>query len=235
MRSRHILIIFICACVILYCLYAQYKNNQEGFQEGTIPTFHILIATSGRRTLKKLLDSLKDELMENDAITVVFDGPGAKEKSGYDESWFSGHISEHTVIIQDPNLGAGIGGEPIRNKYQTLLKPETTYIMHADDDDEYIKGSFNKLRDSCVDPEILYIAKMVNTTIPGVIIPNQNKDIVYGDIGTPNGIIPFHLAGTAKWGMRYGGDFDYYSSLTKKVKSFVFLDIIIYAIKARED
>ena len=205
----------------------------EGFQDDTVPTFHILIATAGRPTLKKLLDSLKGELTESDAITIVFDGTGAKEKAGYDESWFSGHMSQHTVIVQDPNLGAGIGGEPIRTKYQTSLKPETTYIMHADDDDEYIKGSFEKLRRICTDPEVLYIAKMNYSDKPGLVIPRQNKDIVHADIGTPNGIIPFHSAAKAQWGMRYGGDFDYYNALQTKVKEVIFLDTIIYTVFKR--
>lgn len=202
----------------------------EGFQDDSAPTFHILIATAGRPTLKNQLDSLKDELRENDAITIVFDGPGTKEKSGYNESWFSGHLSTHTVIVQDPNLGAGIGGEPVRTKYQTLLKPETTFIMYADDDDEYIKGSFEKLRISCMDPEVLYIAKMFRADSPEAIIPKQNKHIIAGDIGTPNGIVPFHSAGKAEWGLRYGGDYDYYNNLSKNVKDVVFLDISIYKI-----
>jgi hypothetical protein len=205
----------------------------EGFQDDTVPTFHILIATAGRPTLKKLLDSLKGELTDSDAITIVFDGPGAKEKSGYDESWFSRHMSQHTVIVQDPNLGAGIGGEPIRTKYQTLLTPETTYIMHADDDDEYIKGSFEKLRNMCSDPEVLYIAKMRYSDKPGLVVPSQNTEIVQDDIGTPNGIIPFHSAGKVKWGMRYGGDFDYYNALSKMVDKVVFLDLIIYTVFRR--
>lgn len=205
----------------------------EGFQSHNPPSFHILISTAGRPTLKNLLDSLKDELTESDAITIVFDGAGATEKAGYDESWFSGHMSQHTVIVQNPNLGAGIGGEPIRTKYQTLLKPETTYIMHADDDDEYIKGSFEKLRNVCSDPEVLYIAKMKYSDTPGLVIPRQNDYIVQDDIGTPNGIIPFHSAGKAEWGMRYGGDFDYYNALQTSVKEVVFLDLIIYTVFKR--
>ena len=194
------------------------------------PTFHILIATVGRPSLKKLLDSLKDELTEKDAITIVFDGMGKKEKSGYDDSWFSEHLCKYTVLVQEPNLGAGIGGEPIRTKYQSLLSSQTTYIMHADDDDEYIAGSFEKLRKLCVDPEVLYIAKMTYADDPSLAIPRQNKEIVFADIGTPNGIIPFHSAGTAEWGMFYGGDYYYYNGLQDNVKDVVFLDEIIYMV-----
>jgi hypothetical protein len=225
--------IFMAIIGVILFLYLVYQRRVEGFQEETTPSFHILIASAGRPTLKNLLDSLKDELTESDAITIVFDGAGAKEKARYNESWFLGHMSQHTVIVQDQNLGAGIGGEPIRTKYQTSLAPETTYIMHADDDDEYIKGSFEKLRSICTDPEVLYIAKMNYSDKPGLVIPRQNKDIVQDDIGTPNGIIPFHSAAKAQWGMRYGGDFDYYNALQTKVKEVVFLDTIIYTVFKR--
>ena len=223
--------IFLAVIGVILFLYLVYQRPTEGFQGNNAPSFHILIATAGRPTLKNLLDSLKDELTEGDAITIVFDGSGAKEKSGYDESWFSGHMSKHTVIVQDPNLGSA--GHPVRTKYQTLLKPETTYIMHADDDDEYIKGSFEKLRSVCSDPEVLYIAKMNNSDIPGLVIPRQNKHIVQDDIGTPNGVIPFHSAGKAEWALRYGGDFNYYNDLQKEVKDVVFLDLIIYTVFKR--
>jgi hypothetical protein len=202
----------------------------EGFESA--PTFHILIATAGRPSLKNLLDSLKNELTENDAITIVFDGPDAEKKSGFNKSWYSG-LSKNTTLTQIPNLGAGIGGEPIRTKYQTSLKPQTTYIMYADDDDEYIPGSFNKLRKLCKNPDSLYIAKMNFSDDKGRVIPSQNKEIKFTDIGTPNGIVPFHTAGKAEWGMRYGGDFDYYNAIQHKVKEVIFLDEIIYTVFKR--
>jgi hypothetical protein len=192
------------------------------------PTFHILIATVGRPSLQKLLDSLKGELKESDAITIVFDGIDKKEKSTYNESWFSGHTCTYNVIEQDPNLG--MSGHPIRTKYQSMLNKETTFIMHADDDDVYIKGSFEKLRKQCLDPEILYIAKMNYANNTNHIIPMQNNYIIFADIGTPNGIIPFHYASKAIWGMRHGGDYDYYINLQNHVKGVVFLNEIIYTV-----
>jgi len=224
-RNYGILLAVIGVILFLYLLGGRVN---EGFQESSVPTFHILIATGGRPSLKNLLDSLKDELAENDAITVVFDGPDAEKKSGFSEVWFQGHKSKHTMIIQDPNLG--MAGHPVRTKYQTLLKPETTYIMHADDDDFYIKGSFDTLRNTCKSSDTLYIAKMNYANDSKLVIPRQNKEIILGDIGTPNGIIPFHSAGKAVWGLRYGGDFDYYNTLKDAITNVVFLDNIIYTV-----
>ena len=227
--NRNVYLLIISIFIILFVLY--YVSMKEGFQDTVVPTFHILIATAGRPTLKNLLDSLKDELTENDAITIVFDGAGAKEKAEYDESWFSGNISYHSIIVQKPNLGSK--GHAVRTKYQSLLSPTTTYIMHADDDDEYIKGSFRELRQKCTDPEVLYIAKMDYSHNNDLVIPRQNNKIIQDDIGTPNGIIPFDLANKAKWHLRQGGDFNYYNELQTKVKSVVFLDDIIYRVFKR--
>jgi hypothetical protein len=196
------------------------------------PSFHILIATAGRPSLRNLIDSFKYEMTANDAVTIVFDGKGAREKSGYTDDWFRGCRLRFHVIEQHPNLGAF--GSAIRTKYQSLLIPRTTFIMHADDDDEYIKGSFNKLRRLCKDPDILYITKMNYNDNEELIIPRQNEQIILGDIGTPNGVVPFGDAGKADWGLRYGGDFDYYSSLQTKVKGVVFLEEVIYTVHRRD-
>lgn len=216
----------ICLLIIIGCLFIQLKRA-EGF-ETQEPTFHIFIATGGRPSLKNMLDSLKDELKPNDAITVVFDGPGSTAKSGLDDSWLEGHLSKITTIEQNPNLG--FWGHGIRNKYQGILTPKTTYIMNADDDDLYIKGSFDKLRKSCTDSNMMYIAKMKYEKKPNVIIPNQTQELKVGNIGTPNGIIPTDLAAKSEWGYVYGGDFMYYDGLIKAGVPYTHLDHVIYNV-----
>ena len=59
-----------------------------------IPTFHILISTAGRPCLRRMLDSLKDELLKNDAITIVFDGEDAFDKSTFNDDWLNNHKSK---------------------------------------------------------------------------------------------------------------------------------------------
>lgn len=192
------------------------------------PTFHILIATAGRPSLKKMLNSLKEELTQHDAITIVFDGEGAKEKSTISDEWLIGHLSKITIIEQMPNLG--YWGHAIRNKYQDILEPKKTFILNADDDDIYIRGSFDVLRKQCVDPGVLYIAKMVNSYTLHVC-PSQAERIKERDIGTPCGIIPSGIAGKAIWHNRYGGDFEYYNKLQTFAKGIIFVDHVIYKIR----
>ena len=190
------------------------------------PSFHILIACGGRKTLQRLLDSLTWQLEKGDAITIVFDGEHARAKSGYSDTWTINAPCSIFTYDQIPNLGAGIGSEPVRSKYQSLLEKTTTYIMHADDDDIYLPGAFYKLKNLCKDPNNLYIAKMDNI---GTIVPSK-KCIEYCNIGTPNGIIPFSLANTVAWGPHRGGDFTYYNALQHKVKAVEWLDIVIYKV-----
>ena len=127
------------------------------------PTFHILIATAGRPCLRIMLDSLKDELLENDAITIVFDGENAFSNSTFNDDWLNSHKSKINIIKQIPNLG--FYGHAIRNKYQGILNPKTTFIMNADDDDYYVTGTFDKLRRMCLHSDTLYIAKFYKNII----------------------------------------------------------------------
>ena len=192
------------------------------------PTFHILIATAGRPALRNMLDSLKHELTEHDAITIVFDGEKAKAKSTITPDWLEGHKSTINIIEQIPNLGHW--GHGIRNKYQGNLSPKNTFIMHADDDDRYVSGTFAKLRKLCVDPNTLYITKMEYRDRPDVLIPSKEY-IAQNDIGTPNGVIPTAINGKGKWLEANGGDYNYYNSIKDYAKNIVFLDLVTYSIE----
>jgi hypothetical protein len=180
----------------------------------------------------KLLDSLRYELEENDGLTIVFDGPAAFERSKYNDSWIAGFKSKVNVIVQDKNTG--FWGHPIRQKHVSILDPKTTFIMNADDDDFYLPGSFNKLRGLCTDPNTLYIAKMDYLNNLNQIIPRQNSEIIEGDIGNPNGIIPFDIAPKGTWGNSYIGDFEYYNTLKNYAKKITFLNVVIYRVNHKD-
>lgn len=192
-----------------------------------VPTFHILIATAGKPCLLNMLNSLKEQLTENDAITIVFDGEGSLKQSTLSDEWLNGHKSKINIIEQSPNLG--YWGHGIRNKYQGILEPKTTFILNADDDDVYVQGSFKKLRELCSNPNTLYIAKFLVRS-KNVIVPSQSIKISQDDIGTPCGIIPFSIANNSTWEHRYGGDFNYYDNIQKHCQQIKFLDFIIYYV-----
>ena len=197
---------------------------------GSKPTFHVMIASSGRPSLKEMVDSLQNELHAGDALTIIFDGRGAKGKSGYNESWTSSMKCK--VNIKEEKTSNANWGHPVLNTHIPLLTPETTYVMFADDDDTYIEGSFDKLRSKCTDPSTLYISKMKYADHSGIIPFDGMKEITRGVIGKPNGIIPFKDVGKSSLGNNRFGDYEYYAGLKDKVANIVFLDDVIYRVGA---
>ena len=218
--------IFLAVVGIILFMYLVGRRPKEGFQEMAVPTFHILIASAGNPLLKSMLDSLKTELLAGDAITIVFDGSDAMSKSTYTDDWLVGLKCVVKTFEEEPALG--FWGHGIRNKYQGILEPRTTFIMNADDDDIYISGSFDKLRRKCVDPDTLYIAKLTYANNRNKIIPSEAKKFSLGNISTQNGIIPFDMASSGEWKPIYGGDYDYYKALEDTNPPIIFLDDIIY-------
>jgi len=184
-----------------------------------MPTFHVLLATIGRPSLQKMIDSLKPELVEGDHLTIVFDGV---QRNHCDIS----NMKCNTHIYEE-NTPLGYWGHGIRNKYAPLLE-QTDFVMHADDDDIYIPGSFSFLRTECCDHKTLYIAQM-KSYIAHTVYPLKD-DVCFENIGTPMGIIPYNHNQHHEWGLFYGGDGYFYENISK-VANIVWLKKIIYLIK----
>lgn len=204
------------------------RKQQRG---GQVPTFHILLTSSGRPSLKDMLDSIKGDLKEGDAVTILFDGVDAFNDSTFNDSWKEGFKGKVNAITE--NERTANWGHKLRTKYQGILEPKTTFVMHGDDDDLYIPGFLDKLRESCTDPDTLYIAKMgfKLETWPGEVVPrNENDRIEHGNIGSPNGIIPYDLVSKSEWLPNYLGDFNYYDTISKQAKNIQFLPHVIYTV-----
>lgn len=182
-------------------------------------TFNILIATIGRPTLQRMLYSLYEQLHENDCLTIVFDGHTTPPL--FDISKFKCKVIQYC----EPTP-LGFFGHGIRNKYASLLE-KRDFIMHADDDDSYIEGSFNKLRSLVKSKNTLYITRMID--VNNQLIPRFTK-ICMNNIGTPNGIIPYNLNLLGVWKDCYGGDGFFYITISKLAKT-EFINIIIYKIR----
>jgi len=186
-----------------------------------MPTINVLIATIGRESLQIMLDSLVNELKQDDHLTIVFDG--TKQKN-CDTTKFNCNIH---IFEEETNLG--YWGHAIRNKYASILE-KTDFVMHADDDDRYVPGSFDLIRKTCIDEDILYIFKMVQ----GPVIPVEGKFNYLGNVGTPNGIIPYKYNSLAMWHLYGGGDGFFYEDLSKKVKNIIWCPFIIYVVQDSE-
>jgi hypothetical protein len=182
-------------------------------------TFNILIATVGRPTLQRMLNSLSPQLEEQDCLTIVFDG--RESIPDFDLTKFKCKVVQHCE-----SAALGSWGHGIRNKYAPLLE-KRDFIMHADDDDTYYPNVFRALRRQCTNTETLYIAKMNNY---GGIIPNGSF-IKLNHIGTPCGIIPYDLNTKGTWLHQYGGDGLFYEEIAKLSKGEQHLDTVIYKVK----
>jgi hypothetical protein len=183
------------------------------------PSFHVLIATIGRPSLQRMLDSLLPQLQDCDHVTIVFDNVNVPKLN------IDGAKCQIHIIHQSPKLG--FYGHGIRNKYADKLE-RTNFVMHADDDDIYTMYAFDELRKLCINSSSLYIAKMKG--VCGNLIPSRNH-IEIGNIGTPCGIIPYDLNLYGIWQPEYGGDGHFYKEIEYKANKILFLDTIIYIVR----
>jgi len=187
-----------------------------------MPSFHVLIATTGRPSLQNMLESLIPQLRACDHISIVFDDAKAED------SPFVRKIQESATSVckihiheQSPKLGSW--GHGIRNEYAKRLE-RTDFVMHADDDDTYTENAFDTLRNLCKNSLCLYIAKMRRR---GTLYPLYDY-IKEGEIGTPCGIIPYDLNRIGQWLPRVGGDGKFYETISKRAKFVKMLNHCIY-------
>lgn len=192
-------------------------KNMKNIME-TVPTFNVLVSTIARESLENLIDSLSNELTENDCLTIVFDNNTKRDIKNINKI-------KAKVIIYNEDKKLGFWGHGIRNKYSSLLE-KRDFILHADDDDTYFPDSFDKLRKQCINSNVLYIAKIMRSD--KFIIPFDGLQIIIGNIGTPCGIIPYNYNLQSNWGHFYGGDGQFYIDLIKKIGRVKRLNTIIY-------
>jgi hypothetical protein len=175
------------------------------------PSLHVLLTTIGRPSIINMLYVLSEELHSRDYLTIVFD---AKDEGGVFEqvkNYVRAFPCHCSVIFEPINLG--FWGHGIHNKYNVL---PGDFIMHADDDDIYLPGSFETIRSTCTNKNTLYIFKIIR--INGSTI--SGNPIIHGNISTQSGMIPRRYNSRSTWGYYYGGDFNFYPKRHEKTRSF---------------
>jgi hypothetical protein len=178
-------------------------------------TFNVVIATTNRPTLKRMVDSIAFQLSSEDYITLIYD----TEPTEID-------IQTKANIIKIKNSKPlGSWGHGSRTAWQKYLPGD--YIMNADDDDVYTHNAMDIIRENCVESR-LYIFQMLNNGI--TTIPRYHK-LEMSNIGTPCGVYP--NIDLPEWKPVYGGDFEFYNELSKKIE-YTFIDKIIYIIKPND-
>ena len=190
-------------------------------------TFHILIATVGRKTLQNMLNSLLPQLTADDCVTVVYDGFASNQMPAFN---FSRAICKVNQLCEPVPLG--YWGHGIRNKYADLLEPRD-FILHADDDNVYLPDAFQYIRENCADSRKIYILETTGSIERKKI--STSKIIRVGNVDTANGVIPYEYNKRSFWGLKRGGDGEFYMRLQAKYPNkFIFLNKVIYYFRPHE-
>lgn len=177
-------------------------------------SFNVVIATSGRPSLQRMVDSIAPQLSERDYLTIIWDcQPIALQID-----------SKCKVILIQNDEPLGFWGHGSRTRWQNELPGD--YLMNADDDDEYFPTAMETVRSHCKE-EKLYVFKMMKSNI---VIP-FTEEIKLGNIGTPCGVYP-NTKDLPDWGGFYGGDFQFYFQLSMQLP-VEFVKRVIYLV--RED
>ena len=200
----------------------RYLGRKYKIEHNNNYSIHVLIATIGKDTIFNILKNLKNELKENDYLTIVFDATRNNYK--YVEEYVKCIKANTKLIIEKENLG--YWGHGIRNKHNKL---EGDFVYHIDDDDEIIQGSFNYIRKILKDKETLYIFKII---IEKNEVIWKTPEIKLNEISTQSCFIPSKINCKSEWLYKYGGDFDFYKNLEKYINNngqkIIFINKIIY-------
>jgi hypothetical protein len=182
-------------------------------------SYHVLLTTIGKKTIFNMLKMLKNQLFENDFLTIIFDGKNNSKNYELVKTYCNDFKCCIIIIIEDENLG--YWGHAIRNKHKNL---KGDFVFHIDDDDIILDDTFDIIRKYCKDTNIIYIFKII---LENESIIWKTPEIKYANISTQSGIIPILINKEGNWGLRYGGDFDFYNELSKKF-NFIYINKIIY-------
>lgn len=217
-----ILILICTSFLILFVHFIGFKK--ENFDENA-KSFHILIATIGKEGIFRILNSFKTQLLQNDYLTIVFDGPdwpNIQKVIDFTKD-FQCHVS---VIIEEKNLGHW--GHGIRNKYKDL---KGDFVFHVDDDDDITSDCMESIRTNCVDLNKIYLFKM---QLDSKKIIWTEKKIKHSEVGTPMGILPIEINKKSDFGYFYGGDYEFYKNLETQGIPFEYIDKLTYVVKPKE-
>ena len=220
-RKIFFLLLLFSFLLFFFCLFSK---KMEFFEEKIKDefSFHVLLATMGKNSIFNILESFKQQLHKNDYLTIVFDGPNLpniKEVQNMTKTF----LCKTNVIVEKKNLG--YYGHAIRNKHNNL---KGDFVFHVDDDDNITSDCMKIIRKYCKNKNTIYIFKMKNYEQNLIIW--KTKNIIFGEIGTPMGIIPTYLNSTSTFSFRYGGDYDFYKKLEKNGNNIEYIDEIIYII-----
>ncbi|CAK0732654.1 hypothetical protein CVIRNUC_000161 [Coccomyxa viridis] len=190
------------------------------------PTLHIIIPTTGRKTLFKMIRSLESQLSSEDHLTIGFDG---QDKEGIFEE------VQHMLRTMPGNNEAimeqkyGDMGNSIRDKHK---KEKGDFVMFADDDNWYVPDALSTVRAVVSnDWDALYVFQLQMAESPGSRIPNihQGGEVEYGNVDSGCGVIPVKHVHHSDWFQDvYGADGQFYHQLSERLPRTYLIPKVIF-------
>ncbi len=181
-------------------------------------SFHVLLATIGKESVFDMLVLLKKQLLAEDYLTIVFDGP---ELPNVEEvKVFTKHFKCIVNIVIEP-VNLGYWGHAIRNKHKGLVGD---FVWHIDDDDTIPANSMEIMRSQCLDKSKMYVFQMDNK---GNILWKTHS-ITFCEISTQMGVIPTHINDGSTFEYYYGGDYNFYKKIEASGVPIEYVEKVIY-------
>jgi hypothetical protein len=181
-------------------------------------SIHLLLPTIGRYSIFTMLESISNQITQNDYITIVYDGLLNADNVLDLKQYICNWNCNINIYIEKNNLG--YWGHAIRNLYKDL---DGTFVFHIDDDDKLEENALTTIRSNCINKKYSYIFCFKINDKKYWEYPEIKK----GNIGTPCGVVPIEINKLCSWGLKYGGDYDYYLGIKNNSK-ITFIQKITY-------
>lgn len=163
----------------------------------------VIIPTIGRDSLPATLASLAD-LTETDQLILAADGLVPEAFAYLHEALPKLRCKTLFLALVPPD---GCFGNVPR---QTAMKLATSdYLLFQDDDDAYLPGGLNKIREVCTKHKgsMVFFGMRRGDTV----IPNFSM-LKLGNVSSQNGAVPNEPKNWGTWTRRYPGDYDFFKS-----------------------
>lgn len=176
----------------------------------SIPTLTCIVPTCGRILLARLLGTLIPQMIPDDRVLVVGDGPQL-----WAERFCVG--IPHVTYVEGPKTNCYGNAQ----RQHALALVETDYVIFADDDDRFIEGALLIMREAAEQaPGKPMLGQFIDKH--GLVLW-ADPNIRQGNVSTQMICFPASIAKIGTWGARYEGDYDYIQSVASAVGEDAFV------------
>jgi hypothetical protein len=194
------------------------------------PRLSVIIATSGRPTLVRMLDSIARQAdpLQDEVLVVGELGPVSGAIGDAWRRWPPGLVR----CIPCPH--GGDWGHTERNQIQAAHVAQGTHLVNGDDDDAFLPSAFAAIRSAIAEhPDQPLMFRMINEH--GRILWSE-QTICEGNHGTPQFVVPNVPGKLGRWAARYGGDFNFVqTTLEHYPQGVAWIPIVIYGCRQHGD